>query len=88
MERPKFVAYEQNLIMYNFLKSFVMSFGSGANHQASSAIASKQSFNVKKIPQLHFVHMLQTLPPPSDFEVPNVITAWLDIDSLIIEIYL
>ena len=42
----------------------------------------------KNYTQSHFVHMLQTLPPPSNFEVPNVITALLDINSLIIEIYL
>ena len=42
MEWAKFVAYEQNVVMYNFLKNFVMSFDSGAEHQASNAIASKQ----------------------------------------------
>ena len=42
MEWAKFVAYEQNVVVYNFLKNFVMSFDSGAEHQASNAIASKQ----------------------------------------------
>ena len=36
MKQAKFVA---------FLLNFVMSFASGADHQASGAIASKQSFN-------------------------------------------
>ena len=45
MEWVKFVAYEQNVIVYVFLLNFVMSFASAADHQASSAIASKQSFN-------------------------------------------
>ena len=50
----KFVAYEQNVIVYIFLLNFVMSFASGADHQASSAIVSKQSFNVKKIYTITF----------------------------------
>ena len=41
------VAYEQNVIVYNFLLNFVMSFASAADHQASSAIVSKQTFYVK-----------------------------------------
>ena len=43
----KFVAYEQIVIVYIFLLNFVMSFASGADDQASSAIASKQASNVK-----------------------------------------
>ena len=64
-----FVAYEQNVIVHFFCRNFVMSFASGADHQASSAIASKQSFNVKKYTQSQFVHMLQTLPVSSNSEV-------------------
>ena len=37
-----------------FLLNIVMSFASGADHQASSAIVSKQSFNVKKIYTITF----------------------------------
>ena len=49
MEWAKFVAYEQNVVVYNFLKNFVMSFDSGAEHQASNAIASKQLQCQKKL---------------------------------------
>ena len=69
MKQAKFVAFEQNVIVCNFLLNFVMTFASGADHQASSAIASKQSFNVKKYTQSQFVHMLQTLPVSSNSEV-------------------
>ena len=41
------VAYEQNVIEYIFLLNFAMSFASAADHQASSAIVSKQTFYVK-----------------------------------------
>ena len=41
------VAYKQNVIEYIFLLNFVMSFASAADHQASSAIVSKQTFYVK-----------------------------------------
>ena len=47
MKQAKFVAYEQNVIVCIFLLNFVMSFASGADDQASSAIASKQASNVK-----------------------------------------
>ena len=54
MKQAKFVAYEQNVIVYIFLLNFVMSFASAADHQASSAIVSKQSFNVKKVYTITF----------------------------------
>ena len=54
MKQAKFVAYEQNVIVYILLLNFVMSFASGADHQASSTIVSKQSFNVKKIYTITF----------------------------------
>ena len=60
MKQAKFVAYEQNVIVYIFLLNFVMSFVLGANHQASSAIVSKQSLMSKIYTQSDFVHMLQT----------------------------
>ena len=49
MKQAKFVAFEQNVIVCNFLLNFVMTFASGADHQASGAIASKQNVNVKKL---------------------------------------
>ena len=48
------VAYEQNVIVYIFLLNFVMSFVSGADHQASSAIVSKQTFCVKNLYTITF----------------------------------
>ena len=46
-----------------------MSFASGADHQASSAIVSKQTLMSKIFIQSHFVQMLQTVPVSSNFEV-------------------
>ena len=46
-----------------------MSFASGADHQASSAIVSKQTLMSKIYTQSHFVQMLQTVPVSSNFEV-------------------
>ena len=46
-----------------------MSFASGADHQASSAIISKQTLMSKIYTQSHFVQMLQTVPVSSNFEV-------------------
>ena len=46
-----------------------MSFASGADHQASSAIESKQTLMSKIYTQSHFVQMLQTVPVSSNFEV-------------------
>ena len=46
-----------------------MSFASGADHQASSAIVSKQNLMSKIYTQSHFVQMLQTVPVSSNFEV-------------------
>ena len=48
------VAYEQNVIVYNFLLNFVMSFASAADHQASSAIVSKQTLCVKNLYTITF----------------------------------
>ena len=69
MKQAKFVAYEQNVIVHFFCRNFVMSFASGADHQASSAIVSKQSLMSKIYTQSDFVHMLQTLPVSSICEV-------------------
>ena len=44
-----------------------MSFASGADHQASSAIVSKQSL-MSKNTQSHFVHMLHNTPDSSNSE--------------------
>ena len=67
---------------------FVMSFASGADHQASSAIVSKQSLMSKIYTQSHFVHMLQTLPVSSNSEVLIMFPEQFDIYSLVIEVYL
>ena len=52
-----------------FSSKFVLSFASGADHQASSAIVLKQSLMSKIYTQSDFVHMLQTLPVSSISEV-------------------
>ena len=88
MKQAKFVAYEQNVIEYIFLLNFVMSFASAADHQASSAIVSKQTLMSKFYTQSHFVHMLQTLPVSSNFEVIIMFPERFDIYSLVIEVYL
>ena len=54
MKQAKFVAYEQNVIVCIFLLKFVMSFASAADHQASSAIVSKQTFCVKNLYTITF----------------------------------
>ena len=86
MKQAKFVAYEQNVIVCIFLLNFVMSFASGTDHQASSAIVSKQTFCVKNLLQSHFVHMLQTLPVSSNSEVLIMFPEQFDINSWIIEV--
>ena len=63
-----------------------MSFASGADHQASSDIVSKQSLMSKIYRQLHFVHMLQTLPFSSNSEVLIMFPEQFDIGSWIIEV--
>ena len=70
------------------LLNFVMSFASGADHQASSAIVSKQTLMSKIYTQSHFVHMLQTLPVSSNFEVIIMFPEQFDICFLVIEVYL
>ena len=45
-----------------------MSFASGADHQASSAIVSKQTLMSKIYTQSHFVHMLHNTPDSSNSE--------------------
>ena len=77
------VAYEQNVIVCIFLLNFVMSFASAADHQASSAIASKQSFVSKKYTQSHFVHMLHNTPDSSISEVLIMFSEQFAIDPLI-----
>ena len=54
MKQAKFVAYEQNVIVCIFLLNFVMSFASAADHQASSAIVSKQTLCVKNLYTITF----------------------------------
>ena len=63
-----------------------MSFASGADHQASSAIASKQSLMSKIYTQSHFVHMLQTLPVSSISEVLIMFPEEFEINSWIKEV--
>ena len=60
-----------------------MSFASGADHQASSAIVSKQSLMSKIYTQSHFVHMLQTLPVSSIYEVVIMFTREFGIHPLV-----
>ena len=60
-----------------------MSFASGADHQASSAITSKQSFVSKKYTQSHFVHMLHNTPDSSISEVLIMFSEQFAIDPLI-----
>ena len=80
MKQAKFVAYEQNVTVYIFLLNFDMSFASGADHQASSAIVSKQTLISKIYTQSHFVQMLQTVPVSSNFEVIIMFTRRFAID--------
>ena len=51
------------------LLTFLTSLDSGGDHQASSAIVSKQTLMSKIYTQSHFVQMLQTVPVSSNFEV-------------------
>ena len=60
-----------------------MSFASGADHQASSAIVSKQTLMSKIYTQSHFVHMLQTLPVSSNSEVIIMFPGKFNIDPLV-----
>ena len=83
MKQAKFVAYEQNVIVCNFLLNFVMSFASGADHPASSAIVSKQSLMSKIYTQSHFVHMLQTLPVSLNSKVIIMFPGRFDINPLV-----
>ena len=48
------VAFEQNVISVYLFVEFVMSFASAADHQASSAIVSKQTFYVKNLYTITF----------------------------------
>ena len=71
------------MIVFIFLLNFVLSFASGADHQASSAIVSKQTLMSKIYTQSHFVHMLQTLPVSSNSEVIVMFPGKFDIDPLV-----
>ena len=62
------VAFEQNVISVYLFVEFVMSFASAADHQASSAVVSKQSLMSKIYTQSHFVHMLHNTPDSSNSE--------------------
>ena len=64
-----------------------MTFASGADHQASSAIVSKQSLMSKIYTQSHFVEMLQTLPVSSTFEVIIMFTRQFAIDPCVNDEY-
>ena len=63
-----------------------MSFASGADHQASSAIVSKQTLMSKIYTQSHFVHMLHNTPDSSNSEVLIIFPGQFDINSWIIEV--
>ena len=54
MKQTKFVAYEQNVIVYIFLLNFVISFASAADYQVSTPIVSKQTFYVKNLYTITF----------------------------------
>ena len=64
-----------------------MSFASAADHQASSAIVSKQTLMSKIYTQSHFVQMLQTVPVSSNFEVIIMFTRRFAIDPWVNDEY-
>ena len=64
-----------------------MSFASAADHQASSAIVSKQTLMSKIFTQSHFVQMLQTVPVSSNFEVIIMFTRQFAIDPWVNDKY-
>ena len=69
MKLAKFVAYEQNVIVYKFLKQKVC-FDTMALLAWWSAPEAKLITNNEKINELsHFVQMLQNVPVSSNFEV-------------------
>ena len=86
MKQAKFVAYEQNVIVYKFLTQKVC-FDTMALLAWWSAPEAKLTtkFNKKYI-QSHFVHMLQTLPVSSNSEVLIMFPEQFDMDSWIIEV--
>ena len=86
MKQAKFVAYEQNVIVYKFLTQKVC-FDTMALLAWWSAPEAKLTtkFNKKYI-QSHFVHMLQTLPVSSNSEVLIMFPEQFDINSWIIEV--
>ena len=88
MKQAKFVAYEQNVIVYIFLLNFVMSFASAADHQASSAIVSKQTFYVKNSYTITFCSYATNFTHSINFQAPNFIPGRFDIYSLVKEVYL
>ena len=86
MKQAKFVAYEQNVIVYIFL-TLKLCFDTMALLAWWSAPEAKliTKFN-KNYTQSHFVHMLQTLPVSSNSEVLIMFPEQFDINSWIIEV--
>ena len=86
MKLAKFVAFEQNMIVYIFLTS-KLCFDAMALLAWWSAPEAKLTtkFNKKYIQSL-FVHMLQTLPVSSNSEVLIMFPEEFDINSWIIEV--
>ena len=84
MKQAEFVAFVQNVIMNFVVDIFAeCSFRRGADHQANCAIVSKQSLMSKIYTQSHFVHMLQTLPVSSNYEVLIMFTREFGIHPLV-----
>ena len=83
MKQAKFVAYEQNVIVYKFMTQKVC-FDTMALLAWWSAPEAKLTtkFNKKYI-QSPFVHMLQTLPVSSNSEVIVMFPGKFDIDPLV-----
>ena len=86
MKQAKFVAYEQNVIVYIFL-TLKLCFDTMLLLAWWSAPEAKliTKFN-KNYTQSHFVHMLQTLPVSSNSEVLIMFPEQFDINSWIIEV--
>ena len=82
MKQAKFVAYEQNVIVYIFL-TLKLCFDTMVLLAWWSAPEAKliTKFN-KNYTQSHFVHMLQTLPVSSNSEVIIMFPGKFNIDPL------
>ena len=83
MKQAKFVAYEQNVIVYIFL-TLKLCFDTMALLAWWSAPEAKlTTIFDEKNEQSHFVHMLQTLPLLSNSEVIIMFTRGFDINLLV-----